>query len=143
MKVTPDTLFSLKLIPLFENLSNPEIIAIASVTIKKSYGPNSVVFEKGDFPQCLQIITDGKFEVVDEEHGTSACLSENVFGIRELLFDLPIEQKILASRSHGAECFLIRKSNFFTIIHECPNLLLNYLSRQRSHAVSRVEGSQK
>lgn len=128
MRVTPEIVFSFRFFPLFASLSNAEIMAIASVAGRRIYKPGSLVCEKGESLLNLQLVVEGKLESIDEESMISTPLTENFLGVKELLFDVPAERKIIASVSHGAECFLIRKSNFFTILHECPTLLLSYFS---------------
>lgn len=115
--------FGLKRHPLFASLENEELILIAEIAISRRFAPGSVVAESDSLPRRLYVITSGHVYEEDGEEETSLPL----IGVESLLLDKPLGRRLLADSEEGAECLVIGKGHFFTIINECPEILARYL----------------
>ena len=122
-----ERVFALKQTPLFDSLEDSELILIAEVTVARQLAAGAIVAEAGSTPNRLTIVAEGA--IVGE---TSGAPIFPVIGIDALVLDRPIEETLVAESPGGAECLLIAKGHFFTLINECPKILTGYL--KHTHA---------
>jgi signal-transduction protein with cAMP-binding, CBS, and nucleotidyltransferase domain len=117
-----EKIFTLKKLHPFDQLRDSELSVIAQVAEERRYAPGEIVSSEGKILRRLYIVIDG--QILKEEEQKSIPV---VFGVESLLFDIPISDVLRASSSEGAICLTIAKRHFFTIIHECPEVLLGFL----------------
>ena len=86
-------------------------------------------------PKCAKITPArskprGKSEVystIAEHVGISRKEVAGVFDVVSLLYGQPIAQSLRVSKTAPLECLCLSKGHFFTLINECPGVLLNLL----------------
>ncbi|WP_204150525.1 cyclic nucleotide-binding domain-containing protein [Leptolyngbya sp. CCY15150] len=113
--------FSLKLSPPFDRLNDPELILLANLAQERHYEPGSLVYRGGRPLSYLYITIQGSLCV----QTSPPIRLPRVFGEESLLFNRAIAHDLHADRE-GATCLLFRKENFFTMVYECPSLLLGF-----------------
>lgn len=126
-----DRIFHMKSFPLFSGMGDGELAAIAAVMRERKYVPGETVCPGGTVPQKLMLATAGTLEFGDGG-AAGGGLRPVIFGLTGLLFEQPPAACVVAGREQGFECLQISKSSFFTIIHECPGVLMNFLNLIRT-----------
>jgi signal-transduction protein with cAMP-binding, CBS, and nucleotidyltransferase domain len=120
MNIT-EKIFALNQIETFSSLQYSELILIAEVTSEYHYQPEKVIVPSGTILQKLYIVVDGK--VITQEHQQSIP----IFGVNSLILEEAIPYDLIADKALGATVLSISKGHFFTIINECPNVVINFL----------------
>lgn len=123
-----EKIFALKQHPLFSTLEDSELILIADVTVSRRFEPGATIAEAGTLLNRVYVVTEGS---VAEEEGSRP--SPLLVGVESLLLNKPIDGPLIAQAESGAHCLVIGKSHFFTIINECPEVLVHYLEGARAH----------
>jgi len=116
-----DKVFVLRSSPPFDRLRDSEVALIAEAMKVRRYGPGETICGVGQHLQKLYVVAEGGLTF-----DTGEALP-TVFGLQSLLFDKPQEHTIVASSTDGACCLTIGKSGFFTMIYECPILIVEFL----------------
>ncbi len=115
-----EKIFALKSSPPFDKLKDSEIILIAEIVRERHYTAGRLLTGGENPLKNLYITVEGG---VFHSGGRSL---PPVIGMASLLFSR-VTGPLKASQDKGARCLVISKGQFFTIINECPNLLLRYL----------------
>lgn len=115
-----EKLFALKSVFPFERLQNEELMLVAQVAKVREYPPGGPVMEEGHFPAMLYVTVSGA--LVD---GEGAPLPP-VLGQLEMLEDVAMETDVEGGEE-GAVCLTIAKSHFFTLVYECPEIVVGFL----------------
>ncbi len=110
-----DKIFKLKSISPFNRLEYSELILTANITKIKKYN-------KGDTIQPKELYVYSIFIVIDGEVNNG----NKIFGIEEILEDKTFKEDIIAKTP--VKIMTISKAHFFTLIYECPNILLELLN---------------
>jgi signal-transduction protein with cAMP-binding, CBS, and nucleotidyltransferase domain len=119
MKLT-EKLFALQQTAPFDQLREPELALIADIAWERHYEPGDTVLSKEQGVKCLYIVINGSVLYTDHYQVGP------ILGAASLLFGVPIREALWAGES-GASCLLIFKRHFFTIVNECPNLVVGLL----------------
>ena len=65
---------SLKAVPLFSGLSEPEIVTLAEAAIVRTFQKNTIVVTEGERSDSLYVILSGRVKVfVSDEDGRDLC----------------------------------------------------------------------
>ncbi len=115
-----DRLATLQASPVFNELEESELLLIAEVSRLRVYAPGAVICRPEDVTIRFYLPFEGNTEFAD---GRS---TPAVFDLPSLVFDQPLSQTIRAGR-HGASCLTIEKGHFFTLMAECPTILVNIM----------------
>ena len=128
-----EKIFALKRHPLFSPLEDAELILIADVAVSRQFAPGTTVAEPGALLNRIYIVTGGA--IVDSR---DASLTLPLVGVESLVLEKPVAQTLIAHPDDGAACLVIGKGHFFTILNECPEILIHYLegTRRRHRAIS-------
>lgn len=120
MTVT-DRLYTLRHLDLFRGLGNAELCLLAEVSRPKVYGPGTVICESGEIVNRLVIALSG--------HAATASGAEapKAFDLASVLYGKPVAERIAVGPNGSFECLVLSKGHFFTLINECPGILLNVL----------------
>jgi signal-transduction protein with cAMP-binding, CBS, and nucleotidyltransferase domain len=116
-----ERVFELRSIPLFDQLRQPELVAIAEVANAKQFVPGEPVARVGQVLQRLYAISQGS---VLREDGNEL---PRVFGVGALLAERSLGQGLKAGEE-GACCILISKGHFFRILNEFPEFTLGCIT---------------
>jgi len=116
-----ERVFELRSIPLFDQLGQPELVAIAEVAAAKRFAPGEPVARVGQVLQRLYAVSGGS---VLREDGSGL---PRVFGIGALLGERSLGQGLKAG-DEGARCLLISKGHFFRILNEFPEFTLGCIA---------------
>jgi CRP/FNR family cyclic AMP-dependent transcriptional regulator len=82
---------SLKSVPLFAGLSEPEIAALAEATVVRTFPKNTIVVTEGERSDSLYLILAGRVKVfVSDEHGREVML--NAEGPGEYFGELALDE---------------------------------------------------
>ncbi len=116
-----ERLFILRSIEPFNLLSDTELAVIAGAVVERHYDAGRHIASK-DKPARALIITIRGSLADSEGNGLPVIL-----GIEELLTGTALPFDVYASQPKGADCFLINKGHFFTILYECPVLATGFI----------------
>lgn len=114
-----ERLLALRRVMPFCTLRPAELLTIASATHAQRFAPGAVLCPRQGVIQRLYIRIDG--QAVDEEGRPM----QPVIGTTILLTGQPAPFAILAGRE-GFGALVLPRSKFFTIINECPSLLVGF-----------------
>jgi signal-transduction protein with cAMP-binding, CBS, and nucleotidyltransferase domain len=106
-------------IPPFDRLDPDEVATVAGVASARRYGPREVIMAAGQQVGRITIVLEGNAEEVPDR----------VLGMLPALFGSPQPQALHAG-AQGAMCLRIRRGQLFTIVFECPEILV-WLLQQR------------
>jgi len=116
-----EKIFALKSISPFNRLEYSELILTANITKIKKYNAGDIIQPKELYVYSIFIIIDGEVTNIDTQSKNS-----KIFGIKEILEDKTFKDDIVAKTP--VKIMTISKSHFFTLIYECPNILLELLN---------------
>lgn len=116
-----EKLFALKVLRCFGQLSDSELAIVADIAVERVYKPGESLCRSDTVLESLYVVVEG---AVRDEQG--AALPEMI-GPASLLFGIPTAGALNACHEEGAVCLVVSKAHFFTLIHECPALLLGLL----------------
>lgn len=120
-----EKIFLLREAHAFEGLYDSELGPIAEACRVRVFEPGEVVVKEGHPVTSLHVIASGR--VIHEEFGALP----SVFGATSLLTGQALESSVKADPDEGATCLLLSQPHFFTLVNECPSLLLNLLNDWR------------
>ena len=132
-----EKIFYLRSLPFFSSLSYSELIAIAKISTQKTFTAGEIVYSKGSVPQRLSLTVSGSLTIIEEACSEGIEVASETLGIAALLFNLPLSKKCIASPS-GFCCLQIKRNNFFSIINECPDLLLDFMETLNATQTSTI-----
>ena len=104
----------------FDSLTDGELEIVAAVTTERRFGAKALVLGPGEPFQRLLIRLEGDWKAEDQA-------LPPVLGIESLLSGAEGPGKIRAG-DEGVRCLIISRGHFFTLINECPALLLSLLT---------------
>lgn len=116
-----ERLFLIKRIPIFATLRDNELATVAGVVTQKTYMSNQPLLYAGQLANCLHLIVNGQVMRSDDTLVTSP-----VIGAASLLFNIPPTDTLRAGFNE-MQCLLIAKHHFFTIVNECPNIIVGLI----------------
>ena len=116
-----EKILALRNTPLFERLRDMELGLIAEIAAEKKYAPGELLISRRKPLQRLYVVVQGSVRCADDR------AMPTVIGVESLLFDIPVAESLKASGETGAVCLLISKAHFFTIVNECPALVIGLL----------------
>jgi CRP-like cAMP-binding protein len=136
----------LQKIPLFANLSAPELARIADVARERTYPKNSVILFEDDPGDALYVVVSGSVKVVlIGEDGREVILSllkqGDFFGDMALIDDEPRSAHVIAMED--ATMFVLRREDFHQCLREAPAIalgVLRTLSRRLREADEKIGG---
>jgi hypothetical protein len=108
--------------PPFDGLSEAEIVAVADAASTRQFAPGEVVAPEGRPLASLHVVAQG---AVLSAHDHAPL--PPVFGAISLLNREPIAGPLVAGPV-GAEVIFLARPHFFTLVTECPWLLVDLLS---------------
>ena len=120
MTVT-ERLFALQESPPLDLVRDTELPHIALATRARTFAPGEVIAAEGWPLRHLVITIEGAAEM-------DGVTVPRVFGEESLLFGNELSKPLRATAA-GATCLLITRAHFFTIINECPAVLIGFLAR--------------
>jgi len=115
-----EKIFILKSISPFNRLEYSELILTSNIIKIKKYNKGDIILAKDVYVYSLYIVANG--EVVS----VSGNNINKIFGIKEILEDKTFKEDIVANTP--VKIMTISKAHFFTLIYECPNLLLELIN---------------
>lgn len=116
-----ERLFKLRATAPFNLLSDAELVIIAEAVVERHYEPGKHIVSKDKPARALIITTHGSLTDSDGHRLPEVLLLE------ELLTGTPLSYDVHSSPTEGAECLLINKGHFFTILYECPALATGFI----------------
>ena len=117
-----EKILALRQCSLFEGVGDSEITAIAEICRARKFMAGSVITRAHEVPQRLLIVTNGSLQQLNGQPLSA------VYDVPSLVLNLAPVRDVVADPQLGAECLMISKSHFFTIIQECPSVLVNVLT---------------
>jgi len=115
-----EKIFILKSMSPFNKLEDSELILTANITKIKKYNKGDIILAKDVYVYSISMFIEG------EATTTSGNRVDKLFGIKEILEDKTFVEDIIATTS--VKIMTISKAHFFTLIYECPDLLLELLN---------------
>jgi len=131
---------SLKRVPLFSHLADPDLARVGEVTRERQYPKNSVILFEDDPGDALYVVLSGKVKVVlIGEDGREVILSvlkeSDFFGEMSLIDEEPRSAHVIALED--ANLLVLRREDFWRCIESNPSIafgLLRQLSLRLRHA---------
>jgi CRP-like cAMP-binding protein len=99
-----EKVLALKSSSIFGNLPEQELIDIANIMEEIELEKGDVIFEKGDFGDCLYIIKSGAVHIHDQQHRFATLNDGEMFGELSLLDAEPRS----ASATAASVCWLLK-----------------------------------
>ena len=127
----------LRKVPIFDNLSDDELVAVKKCTVTRNYPKNSVIINEGDSSDSLYIIVAGRVTVyLSDENGKEVILNSQ--GEGDYFGELAIVDNDKRSASvvttEKSTFLVISKSDFKNVLSSNPELAFN-LIRGLTHRV--------
>jgi len=131
----------LQKVPLFTQLSPPELDRVAEITRERSYPRNSVILFEDDPGDALYIVAKGQVKVVlIGEDGREVILSVlgegEFFGEMALIDDEPRSAHVIAMED--STLLVLRREDFQSILRQTPSIALALL-KELSRRLRRVD----
>jgi signal-transduction protein with cAMP-binding, CBS, and nucleotidyltransferase domain len=127
-----EKLFALKSTPPFDRLRDSELALIAEVARYRRYASGEIICSPSRPLRRLHLVVNGGIR------STQGATAPRVFGVAAVLFDRAVPDSWRAVAPEGADCLLIQKGNFFTMIHECTSLAAGFLDESRTEELAGV-----
>ena len=115
-----ETMFALRRKAPFDSLTDGELEIASSVAVERRFPPGALILGPGEPFNRLLIKLEGSWLLKNRE-------LPDLLGIESLLAGAGGPGEILAGEE-GARCLTFTRGHFFTMINECPTLLLSLLS---------------
>tara|TARA_B110000305_G_scaffold59721_1_gene66133 strand:- start:2800 stop:3195 length:396 start_codon:yes stop_codon:yes gene_type:complete len=115
-----EIMFALQQTPPFDSLTDSELEIAATVAVELRFAAGALVLGPGEPFHRLLIKLEGSWQLNDQE-------LPGLLGIESLLAGAEGPGEIRAGAA-GARCLTFTRGHFFTLINECPTLLLSLLS---------------
>jgi CRP-like cAMP-binding protein len=135
----------LKLIPLFSELSENELIDISKIVVRQVYKKDNMVLIEEEIGSTMFIILAGRVKISRiSDEGREVILSILIDG------DFFGEMSILDGQTRSAnavtledtELIIIRRENFLQILHDYPQVAINLL-KELAHRLRRSDSQIK
>jgi signal-transduction protein with cAMP-binding, CBS, and nucleotidyltransferase domain len=126
-----ERIFVLRGVPGFDQLREEELLAVAASMTERRYGPAEVVVMAGASMWHLLVVVGGRIHARD-----SARPQPPVVGADLLLTNRSATLTLTADPQEGAVCLRMSKGHFFTVVNECPALLVEMI---RLHVIGHGE----
>ncbi len=126
---TTDKLYALQASPIFRGMEESEILLLAEVAQPRTFSAGAVICAAEIDPSRLFI------RIAGDARGESGVPAGDVFPVTALLFDAPLEESIHAGES-GCDCLTISKAHLYTLLAECPEVVVNIMEALPSIAVA-------
>lgn len=117
-----EKILALKTTPPFDGLRDNELALIASAATQRHFDAGETIHHGGEPFSRFHLLVRGSWE-----SPTAAPLTRTL-GVGSLLYDLP--GPLVTAGPEGAECLVIARSHFHTVMAECPEVLIGYLTGQ-------------
>jgi CRP-like cAMP-binding protein len=117
-----ERLFMLRVVPGFDQLREEELLAVAANMTERRYRPGETVASAGASLWHLLVVVEGR---IGARASTSAL--PPVIGADLLLANRPVPVTLTADEREGAACLRMSKGHFFTVVNECPALLVEMI----------------
>lgn len=119
--------FFLKQTILFNVLDLDLLIAIADKMHQDLYEKNEKIFEINQIANKMYFIAMGAVNILDENKNIIKTLNENdFFGTESLFNEKPRGYTVICSKD--SLLMSINKTNFCTIVSECPSIAISLLN---------------
>lgn len=112
-------IFALKKTPGFDQLPDDELLVVASSMTERRYAPGEVVAAAGASMWQLLVVVGGRLTGA----GSGAEVPP-IVGADLLILNRPVPHTLTADSGDGAVCLRMSKGHFFTVVNECPALLV-------------------
>lgn len=135
----------LRLIPLFSELNDHDLSAIAEMSVKQNYKKDNMVLIEEEVGSTMFVILNGRVKISRiSDEGREVILSILVDG------DFFGEMSILDGQTRSAnavtledtELLIIRRENFLQILHDHPQVAINLL-KELAHRLRRSDSQIK
>ena len=121
-----DKIFTLQNRSPFNTLRHSELVLTANITKVRNYEKGSIIISKDSPVLNLFIIKHGNASYKDKT-------ISNFFGAEELLNDVVLEENVIAQSD--IEALVISKGHFYTLIHECPGLMIELIKYYKENRI--------
>jgi CRP-like cAMP-binding protein len=128
-----ERIFALKNIPGFDQLRDEELLTVAASMAERQYDPGQVIVSAGTPMWHLLVVVRGQ---IRGERSSDAVAP--VVGADLLLTNRVAPDTLTADDRDGAVILRMSKGHFFTVVNECPALLVE-MSRLRVIGESDVQ----
>jgi CRP-like cAMP-binding protein len=115
-----EKIIALKTTPPFDALRDNELALIASAAVQRHFTPGQMIHSGGEPFARFHLLVSGSW-------ASGSGPAPRALGVASLLFDQP-EPAAIHAGPDGAECLVIGRSHFHTVVTECPDILLGYLA---------------
>lgn len=119
----------LKRISIFSSLSSYELRKIAEVVSEEEFDSGEIIFNEGDFGDCMYLVVDGKISIFTGKAPAIKVLASfdkgNFFGEMGLYDDKPRAASAMADTR--STLLLLRKGEFCDLISEFPMVALGIM----------------
>lgn len=119
-----EKIFALHALPPLSELGEEELAVIAEIARERHYAPGATVFAAGAVPPRLLFVCAGA--VVNARGAGQGCMP----GAVPLLLERPLDQAWVAGPGEGALCLQVARSHLFTLVQQCPALVVGLLGEQ-------------
>lgn len=106
----------------FDGMSDAELTTLAEIVRERNFAPNATVCDSGRVLEKVYVVTAG------DVHRESGASVPQCFGAASLLFGLPVRERLIASSEKGAQCLVIRRPHFLTLLRQFPCFLTPLIS---------------
>lgn len=132
------TIQLLSRVPIFEELSRRELLAIEKILHEREYILDEIIFRQGEPGMGMYIVQKGKVAIVSEPHNQQLFEMEdgNFFGEVALLDQQPRSATAIARTS--CKVFGFFQPDLFELIDRDPRLGLKIVLRLAKHVGSRL-----
>lgn len=121
-----DKIFTIQNTVPFNTLRHSEIILTANISSVKKFSKGSPLTSTDVAIQNLYVIIQGEVSYDGKK-------ISNFFGAEELLNDIVLDKEIICESD--VEVLLISKGHFFTLIYECPGLMIELLAHFQNNRI--------
>ena len=118
-----DRILSLRKLDTFRYTSDRELILLAETMGARHFSPAQVILEKGKIGEQLYVVIEGSTQV------GSFSSSEELLGLESIILGIP-HRHTWAAGPEGADCLTLDRAYVFTLVHECPSILLTSMGEQ-------------
>jgi hypothetical protein len=128
---------ALQSVPAFAGLRVQDLTAIARVATLRLFSPAVTAYISDYVLRDLVVVVRG--ELLNSSSGLPVS---PVLGVASLLKDRELGISLCAG-DEGAECLLISRGHFFTVIHQCPEIVRSLIERPENKRQVSRETSEK
>ena len=119
-----------KNIPVFENLSDEELMYLMEIVIYKEYPKNYTIVRHNDIGDAMYVIINGKVKVsLFSENGREVILDiiekGGFFGEMSILDKMPRSANVITMDK--TETIMIKRNDFMNLLNRYPNISINIM----------------